>query len=103
MPELPDITIYLEHLESRILARPLEKIRLASPFLLRSVNPPLRDADGKRVVALRRLGKRTAIGLEGELFLVIHLMIAGRFRWREAGPAPWRKWSGCCRESREGG
>ena len=85
MPELPDITIYLEHLESRILDRPLEKIRLASPFLLRSVNPPLRDADGKRVVALRRLGKRIAIGLEGELFLVIHLMIAGRFRWREAG------------------
>ena len=85
MPELPDITIYLEHLESRILHRPLEKIRLASPFLLRSVSPPLRDADGKRVVALRRLGKRIAIGLEGELFLVIHLMIAGRFRWREAG------------------
>ncbi len=85
MPELPDLTVYLYQLEPRIMGKPLEKIRLISPFLLRSVEPPLREAEGKRVVALRRLGKRIVIGLEQELFLVIHLMIAGRFRWREPG------------------
>lgn len=85
MPELPDLTVYLDQLDARIMGQPLEKTRLASPFLLRSVEPPLREAEGKRVVALRRLGKRIVIGLEEELFLVIHLMIAGRFRWREAG------------------
>ncbi len=85
MPELPDITIYLEQLEARILGEPLQKIRLISPFLLRSVEPPLRDAEGKKVIALRRLGKRIVIGLEKQYFLVIHLMIAGRFHWREPG------------------
>ena len=85
MPELPDITIYLEHLEARIGGEPLERIRLTSPFLLRSVSPPLRDAEGKRVVGLRRLGKRIVIGLEGELFLVLHLMIAGRLHWGKPG------------------
>ncbi len=85
MPELPDITIYLEALENRIVGQPLEKIRLASPFFLRSVEPPLRDSEGKKVIELRRLGKRIVIGLEKQLFLVIHLMIAGRFQWRDAG------------------
>ncbi|MCH7478618.1 MAG: formamidopyrimidine-DNA glycosylase [SAR324 cluster bacterium] len=85
MPELPDITLYLEHLRPRIEGQALEKVRLLSPFLLRSVNPPLRDAEGKRVVGLRRLGKRIVIGLERKLFLVLHLMIAGRLQWRERG------------------
>ncbi len=85
MPELPSIIVYLEALEPRIVERPLEKIRLASPFLLRSVEPPLREAEGKRVVELRRLGKRIVIGLEQELFLVLHLMIAGRLHWKAPG------------------
>ena len=93
MPELPDITIYLEGLEARVLGRTLERVRLGSPFLLRSVDPPLTDAHGREVVALCRLGKRIAMGLaapddrEGrpELWLVLHLMIAGRLRWRDPG------------------
>lgn len=85
MPELPDLTVYLDSLAPRILDQPLNKIRLANPFLLRSVSPTLREAEGRKVVGLRRLGKRIVIAMEGELFLVIHLMIAGRFRWREAG------------------
>ena len=85
MPELPDIAAYLHALEPRVLDRRLERIRLASPFLLRSVDPSLSDAHGRRVTALRRVGKRIAIGLEGDLWLVIHLMIAGRFRWLDAG------------------
>ena len=85
MPELPDITLYLAHLQPRIEGQALEKVRLLSPFLLRSVNPPLRDAEGKRVVGLRRLGKRIVIGLERKLFLVLHLMIAGRLQWRDKG------------------
>ena len=85
MPELPDILVYIEALESRILGERLEKIRLVSPFLLRSATPPIQNAEGKRVVELRRLGKRIAMGLESDLFLVFHLMIAGRFHWRERG------------------
>jgi formamidopyrimidine-DNA glycosylase len=87
MPELPDIVVYLERLEPRILGRTLERVRLKSAFLLRTVTPPLREAEGKKVEGLRRLGKRIAIGLEGDLHLVIHLMIAGRLRFREAGAA----------------
>ncbi len=83
MPELPDITIYLEALERRILHQPLREIRVASPFLLRTVAPPIDHARHKEVVALRRIGKRIAIGLESELWLVLHLMIAGRLHWRE--------------------
>jgi formamidopyrimidine-DNA glycosylase len=83
MPELPDITIYLEALESRILGQQLVGVRLANPFLLRSVDPPLSDAAGRRVLQLRRLGKRVAIQLDGDVWLVIHLMIAGRLHWRE--------------------
>src|SRR5262245_31824998 len=85
MPELPDVSAYIESLEPRIVGERLERVRLASPFLLRSVDPPLSEAFGARVVALRRLGKRIVIALERELFLVIHLMIAGRLRWRPTG------------------
>lgn len=82
MPELPDIVLYIERLEPRILGQPVEKVRLVSPFLLQSVTPPIAETEGKRVVALRRLGKRIVIGLEEDLFLIFHLMIAGRLRWR---------------------
>ena len=82
MPELPDITAYIAALEARIIGEPLEHIRLASPFLLRTVQPPLAEAEGRTVRSLRRIGKRIAIGLEGDLWLVLHLMIAGRLHWR---------------------
>ena len=85
MPELPDVVVYVEALERRILGQPLERVRLASPFVLRSVDPPVAEAEGRRVVAVRRLGKRIVLALEGGLFVVIHLMIAGRLRWRPAG------------------
>lgn len=85
MPELPDIELYLSALRPRILGRRLERIRLASPFLVRSVDPPIDCASGKSVVSLRRLGKRLVWELEDDFFLVIHLMIAGRFRWLDAG------------------
>ena len=85
MPELPDITAYLTALEKRIVGQPLEKVRLGSPFLLRTADPPLSDAYGKVVSKLRRVGKRIAIGVEGDLWLVLHLMIAGRLHWRPAG------------------
>ena len=85
MPELPDITIYIEALESRIVGQPLERIRIPKPFLLRSVDPPLSAATGKRVTGVRRMGKRIVIALEDDLFLVIHLMIAGRLRWVPSG------------------
>ena len=85
MPELPDIELYLHALRPRIAGRTLERIRVASPFLVRSFDPPIDSASGKKVVALRRLGKRLVWELEGDLFLIIHLMIAGRFRWLEPG------------------
>ena len=87
MPELPDILLYLRALEPRIVGQRVVGVRLASPFLLRSVNPPLSTIEGRRVVGLRRLGKRVVIEAEGELFLVFHLMIAGRFRWKPPGAA----------------
>lgn len=82
MPELPDISAYISALEKRILRRPLGRVRLASPFLLRTVQPPLEEVDGQVVRELRRIGKRIAIGFENDLWLVIHLMIAGRLQWR---------------------
>ena len=85
MPELPDVTVYVECLERRLAGERLEKVRMASPFLLRSVEPPLSDAEGREVRGARRVGKRVVLELEGELFLVVHLMIAGRLRWREPG------------------
>jgi formamidopyrimidine-DNA glycosylase len=82
MPELPDIVVYIEALERRILGQTLEDIRIVSPFLLRTVAPPLSNVAGKKVMHLRRLGKRICIGLEENLWLVLHLMIAGRLHWR---------------------
>ena len=82
MPELPDIAAYITALESRVVGQPLERTRLASSFLLRTVQPPLASADGKKVRELRRIGKRIAFGLEDNLWLVLHLMIAGRLHWK---------------------
>jgi len=84
MPELPDIAAYINALESRIVGQPLQRIRVASPFLLRTAHPPLASAEGRIVKQLRRIGKRIAIGVEGNLWLVLHLMIAGRLHWRAA-------------------
>jgi len=86
MPELPDISLYLDALRERIDGRRLERARVTSPFLLRSVEPRIDEAVGQRVVHLRRLGKRISIGFENDVWLVIHLMIAGRFQWRETWP-----------------
>jgi formamidopyrimidine-DNA glycosylase len=91
MPEYPDIVVYLERLRPRIQGQPLARVRLASPFLLRSVDPPIREAEGKKVRELRRLGKRIVFGLEGDFFLVLHLMIAGRLHWKAAGASLPRK------------
>jgi len=82
VPELPDITIYLEQLAPRVKSQVLERATVTNPFVLRSAVPPLAAAEGRRVETLRRLGKRIVLGLDGELFLVIHLMIAGRLKWR---------------------
>jgi formamidopyrimidine-DNA glycosylase len=86
VPELPDILLYMHALEPRVVGRRIDAIELGSPFLLRSVDPPLDRATGRTVAGLRRLGKRIAFELEGELFLVFHLMIAGRFKWSEKKP-----------------
>jgi len=85
VPELPDIVVYIEALGERIVGRRLERTRLASPFLLRTVDPPLRAAEGRTMTGLRRLGKRIVLELEDRLFLVLHLMIAGRLRWKGRG------------------
>ena len=85
MPELPDVVVYIEHLTARVLDQPLVRVRLGTPFLVRSVDPPLAEAVGRRVVGFRRVGKRIVFELEGDLFLVFHLMIAGRFHWRPPG------------------
>jgi formamidopyrimidine-DNA glycosylase len=85
MPELPDIAAYITALEPRIVGHRLERVRLGSPFLLRSVQPPLSSVDGRVVEGLRRVGKRIAIGVEGDLWLVLHLMIAGRLHWKKPG------------------
>jgi formamidopyrimidine-DNA glycosylase len=87
MPELPDILLYLHALRPRIVGQRVERVRLASPFLLRSIAPPLDAIEGRTIVGLRRLGKRVVMEAEGELFLVFHLMIAGRFRWKPRGAA----------------
>jgi formamidopyrimidine-DNA glycosylase len=85
MPELPDILLYLHALRPRIVGQQVRGVHLASPFLLRSIEPPLAAVEGRRVVDLHRLGKRVVIEVEGALYLVFHLMIAGRFRWKEPG------------------
>lgn len=85
MPELPDIAAYITGLEPRVIGQSIERVRLASPFLLRTVEPPLASVEGRKVRELRRVGKRIAIGVEGDLWLVLHLMIAGRLHWRAPG------------------
>src|SRR5215470_13800012 len=81
MPELPDITAYIEALQTRVVDHVLERVRLFSPFVLRSVSPPVSQVEGRRVVGLRRLGKQIVFCLDGDFFVVVHLMIAGRFQW----------------------
>jgi formamidopyrimidine-DNA glycosylase len=89
MPELPDVTVYVECLRPRVIGQPLERTRLKSSFLLRTVHPPLADAHGRAAASVERLGKRVVLGLAGDLFLVFHLMIAGRLHWRPRGdPLP---------------
>jgi formamidopyrimidine-DNA glycosylase len=85
LPELPDITAYLDALEARIVGQPLNRIRLASPFLLRTIDPPVAELEGRTVRELARVGKRIAIGVDGDIWVVLHLMIAGRLHWRPAG------------------
>jgi formamidopyrimidine-DNA glycosylase len=85
MPELPDVLLYLHALQPRVVGQRVTRVRLASPFLLRSIEPPLSAIEGRKIAALRRLGKRIVFEAEGELFLVFHLMIAGRFRWKPPG------------------
>src|ERR1700691_3139259 len=82
MPELPDIVAYVGALDSRIIGQSLERVRLANPFLLRTIRPTIADVEGRTVREIRRIGKRIAIGVEGDLWLVLHLMIAGRLHWR---------------------
>src|ERR1700753_3288302 len=85
MPELPDISAYLSALQERIVGQPLERVRINSAFLLRTASPPIADAAGRVVTGLRRIGKRVAIGLDNDLWLVLHMMIAGRLHWRPRG------------------
>jgi formamidopyrimidine-DNA glycosylase len=88
MPELPDIVLYLEHLTPRVVNQTLQRVVVRTPFLVRTFDPPISEAAGKQVLALRRMGKRIVFALEDELFLVVHLMIAGRFRWKPPGTKP---------------
>jgi formamidopyrimidine-DNA glycosylase len=88
MPELPDITVYLERLAPRVLGQPIERVDVRNVFVLRTADPPIAAIQGRRVTQLRRMGKRIVLGLEGGLFLVVHLMIAGRLRWRPLGKKP---------------
>ena len=101
MPELPDIQIYLEALETRVLGQPIEKVELLNPFVLRTVDPPMASVIGKRVVGVGRLGKRILIRLDDEIVIIVHLMIAGRLRWRAPNaklpPLPMRPWIGSLR------
>jgi formamidopyrimidine-DNA glycosylase len=88
MPELPDVAVYIEALHRRVGGEPLRRVRLLSPFLLRTAVPPISAAEGKRILGVRRIGKRIVLALEGDLFLVLHLMIAGRLRWLSPGEKP---------------
>ncbi|HTE44115.1 MAG TPA: DNA-formamidopyrimidine glycosylase family protein, partial [Gemmatimonadaceae bacterium] len=85
MPELPDITVYIEALQRRIVGQPIDDVRLSTPFLLRTVEPPLSALVSKQVASVERFGKRIIIGLDDELFIVLHLMIAGRLHWKKRG------------------
>jgi len=92
MPELPDVTVYIEAITERVLNQTIQKIRITSPFLVRSFDPPIRETEGKKVLRLRRLGKRIVFELEDDLFLVVHLMIAGRFHWKPPNAKIARKY-----------
>jgi formamidopyrimidine-DNA glycosylase len=92
MPELPDVTVYIEALAERVLGQPIRKIRIGSPFVLRSFEPPIREAEHRRVLGLRRMGKRIILELEDQLCLIVHLMIAGRLHWRSAPADLTRKY-----------
>jgi formamidopyrimidine-DNA glycosylase len=92
MPEFPDVTVYIEALSERVLNRPIQNVRFGGPFVLRSFDPPIKEAEGKKILGLRRLGKRIVFELEGDLFLVVHLMIAGRFHWKPKGAKIARKY-----------
>lgn len=85
MPELPDVTVYVELIAAKTVGRKIERVRVSNPFVVRSVDPPIREVEGKTVHETRRIGKRIAIGLDDDLWIVIHLMIAGRFRWLKPG------------------
>jgi formamidopyrimidine-DNA glycosylase len=85
MPELPDVAVYVECMAAKTLGRKIEKVRVTSPFVVRSVDPPIREAEGKTVRDVKRIGKRIAIGIDDDIWIVIHLMIAGRFRWLKPG------------------
>jgi formamidopyrimidine-DNA glycosylase len=92
MPEFPDVTVYIDALNERVLNQAIQKIRIGSPFVLRSFDPPISAAEGKKILALRRLGKRIVFELEDELYLIVHLMIAGRFHWKPKGAKIARKY-----------
>ena len=92
MPELPDVTVYIEALKERALDQLVQKIRIGSPFVVRSFDPPIKEVEGKKILAFRRIGKRIVFVLEDELFLIIHLMIAGRFHWKPNGAKLARKY-----------
>src|SRR5215212_4075478 len=87
MPELPDVVVYIEALTARVVGQPLEKIRIGNPFIIRTIDPPPQKLEGLHVRALRRMGKRIVFAFENDLFMVMHLMIAGRLRWRDRGAA----------------
>jgi formamidopyrimidine-DNA glycosylase len=87
VPELPDVELYIGALKTRVLGQPLERFRIGNPFVVRTIAPPPGDLEGRTVSGIRRMGKRIVFAFQGELFLVVHLMIAGRFRWREPGAA----------------
>ena len=91
MPELPDLAVYLDALHARLVGRRLTAVRVASPFVVRTVQPPVASLEGRTVTGLRRMGKQIVFEFEGGCFLVIHLMIAGRFQWKEPGPPPRSK------------
>ena len=87
MPELPDVVIYIEALTPRVVGQPLERLRIGNPFIIRTIEPPPTELEGQHVTGLRRMGKRIVFAFESDLFMVVHLMIAGRFRWRDRGAA----------------
>ena len=92
MPELPDVTVYIEALGERVLNQPIQRIRIGSPFVVRTFDPPIKEIECKKILALRRMGKRIVIELEDDLFLIVHLMIAGRLHWKPKGAKIARKY-----------